>query len=87
VRERPDLDLVFYDSDKSYRGMRDTWELAWSYLQPGGVLVADDIDSNDAFLDFAEQLDLVPLIVPKPRRQGVYRWSKIYYVGLLRKPR
>ncbi len=79
-------DLFFYDSDKSYEGMLHTWRLAWPHLRRGGVLVVDDVQAHDAFLDFAHAEGLAPLIVPKPTRRGVYRWDKVYYVGLLRKP-
>lgn len=80
------VDLFHYDSDKSYEGMRWTLEHAWAYLRPGAVLIFDDADSNDAFVEFAEGLGLKPRFVAKPTRRSVYRWSKKYYVGLLRKP-
>lgn len=82
----PPVDFFHYDSDKSYEGMLHTLKRAWPYLRPGAWLMMDDIHSNDAFLDFAETVSLPPVILAKPTRQGVYRWEKNYYVGLLRKP-
>lgn len=84
--ELPAIDLFFYDSDKSYRGMLGTWRVAWPRIVPGGLLVADDIHLHDAFLDFAAQLGLDATIVAKPTEQGVYSWKKTYYTGLLMKP-
>jgi predicted O-methyltransferase YrrM len=86
VRRVGQIDVLFYDSDKSYRGMRSTWALVWPHLRPGGILVADDIHTHDAFLDFSDEVGLEPVIVAKPKEHGVYRWSKTYYVGLLKKP-
>lgn len=80
------VDLFHYDSDKSYEGMRWTLDRVWPHLRPGAVLIFDDAESNDAFVEFAEGLGLKPRFVTKPTRRSVYRWSKKYYVGLLRKP-
>ena len=80
------IDFFHYDSDKSYEGMQTTLNLIWPHLKPGGILMMDDVDSNDAFFDFADSVGQTSLIIPKPTRQGVYRWDKVYYVGLLRKP-
>ncbi|MBI3912038.1 MAG: class I SAM-dependent methyltransferase [Armatimonadetes bacterium] len=80
------IDCFLYDSDKSYEGMLHTWRLVWPHLRPGAVLVLDDVQAHDAFLDFVGALGLTPLIIPKPARQGVYRWDDVYYVGLVRKP-
>ena len=66
--------------------MYATLKLVWPRLHPGGVLMMDDVDSNDAFLEFADSLRLTPVIIPKPTREGVYSWNKVYYVGLLLKP-
>jgi hypothetical protein len=43
------MDFFLHDSLHTYSTMR--WELhsAWASLRPGGVMMADDIQSNDAF--------------------------------------
>ncbi|MGQ0549365.1 MAG: class I SAM-dependent methyltransferase [Armatimonadota bacterium] len=79
------VDVFFYDSDKSYEGMLRAWRLLWPHMRPGGVLMVDDVQEHDAFLDFADAQGLAALIIPKPTRRGVYRWDKVYYVGLLHK--
>lgn len=87
LEEAGPVDLFHYDSDKSYEGMRGTLERVWPAIRPGGILVFDDADSNDAFVEFAEGLDGVPWwIAAKPIEQGVYRWKKKFHVGFLRKP-
>lgn len=80
------FDVFFYDSDKSYEGMLRAWRLAWPHMRRGAVLMVDDVQEHDAFLDFADAKGLAPTIVAKPTRRGVYHWDKVYYVGLLRKP-
>ena len=50
-----DVDGFFHDSDHSFDHM--TWEfaLAYPYVSPGGVVLSDDITSNDAWDEFASQ--------------------------------
>lgn len=48
------IDLFLHDSEHSLPCMMFEFELAWEWLRPGGVLVADDIDWNDAFERFAD---------------------------------
>lgn len=48
------IDLFLHDSEHSMPCMMFEFELAWEWLRPGGVLVADDVDWNDAFESFAD---------------------------------
>ncbi len=80
------VDVFFYDSDKTYDGMLGSWGLAWPKLRSGGLLVADDVHLHSALFDFAAELGLTPSIVAKPSGRGVYRSSRIFYQGILRKP-
>lgn len=67
------IDLFIHDSDHSYWYQRDEYELALSFLRPGGVLVSDDVE-NDAFLEVAERHRLPPRFVsqlPKARPVGL----------------
>lgn len=70
------IDLVHYDSDKTYAGQRWALDLIWASLRPGGVLVIDDIDQQAAFRDFTETLDAEPLVADGGGK----------YVGIIRKP-
>ena len=62
------VDLVHYDSDKSYAGQHWAFAQIWDALRPGGVLVADDIDSQCAFRDFTAGVGVDPLVVVGERK-------------------
>ena len=47
------IDLFLHDSEHSESCMRFEYELAWEHLQPGGILVSDDVTWNTAFEEFA----------------------------------
>lgn len=63
--ENDSVDFVHYDSDKTYQGMKRTYQLLWPRLSAHGILVSDDLN-NDAFLEFAESHGVAPLVVIKP---------------------
>lgn len=48
------LDLVHYDSDKSYYGRMFAYPLIWDALRQGGVFISDDIQDNLGFAEFME---------------------------------
>lgn len=54
LAELEGIDLFLHDSEHSLPCMMFEFELAWEWLRPGGVLVSDDIDRNDAFELFAD---------------------------------
>jgi len=70
------VDLVHYDSDKTYTGRMYGYPLLWRALASGGLFISDDIQDNFGFRDFAARLGLNPAIVESGGK----------YVGLLRKP-
>lgn len=43
------IDLFVHDSLHTYRNMRREFVQAWQHLRLGGVLISDDIESNQAF--------------------------------------
>lgn len=49
------IDFFLHDSEHSYECMTFEYQLAWKYLDPGGLLVSDDIKWNSSFEDFARQ--------------------------------
>jgi len=61
--QMPKLDLVHYDSDKTYAGQSWAFRLIWNALRPGGTLIADDIQYQQAFKDFVEEVGVDPIIV------------------------
>jgi predicted O-methyltransferase YrrM len=49
------IDFFMHDSEHSYECMSFEFREAWEALRPGGVLVSDDIDWNNAFAELAER--------------------------------
>jgi hypothetical protein len=49
--------LFFHDSDHSYENMEFEFKWAWEKLN-ADVLIADDIDNNQAFVNFCNKLDI-----------------------------
>jgi predicted O-methyltransferase YrrM len=60
IAEKPSVDMFFHDSDHSTRNMRWEFETVWPSIRPGGLLVADDIDWNNAFETFAGRVGSRP---------------------------
>ncbi len=63
VKKTSSIDVVHYDSDKSYEGMIWAYETLFPQLKKGGVFISDDINDNSAFQDFCEQKNIEPTIV------------------------
>jgi hypothetical protein len=70
------IDVFAHDSDHTYRCMRMEFQTVWPFLRTGGLLIADDVHTNDAFLDFAETVEGQAWVLP--RKKGGY-------IGLIRK--
>jgi predicted O-methyltransferase YrrM len=47
------IDIFLHDSDHSYQNMLREFQTAWTSLKDGGLLLAHNIDSNEAFSDFS----------------------------------
>ncbi len=82
----PPVDFFHYDSDKSYDGRLGTWDLVWPHLREGAVLMLDDVNDNDAFVDFSDSRRLHGAVLTKPVSGGVYHSERTHFVGLLVKP-
>jgi hypothetical protein len=63
LKETQQIDVVHYDSDKSYEGMKWAYETLFPYVKKGGVFISDDINDNSAFQDFCEQKNIKPTVV------------------------
>ncbi len=57
------IDMCHYDSDKSYGGRMWTYPRLWQALRPGGIFISDDIGDNLGFSDFAQSLDIEPVVI------------------------
>jgi predicted O-methyltransferase YrrM len=51
------VDLFFHDSEHSYDLMTYEYRTAWPHIRPGGMIVSDDVQSNNAFREFAAATD------------------------------
>src|SRR3984893_11486740 len=52
-----DLDIFVHDSLHTQRHMSFEFEAAWPYVRPGGAVVADNVDMNDAFRQFTARVE------------------------------
>lgn len=57
------VDVVHYDSDKSYEGRMWAYQELYKNLRKGGVFLSDDIGDNSAFQDFCENIPIDPTVV------------------------
>ncbi|TFW05970.1 class I SAM-dependent methyltransferase [Oxalobacteraceae bacterium OM1] len=72
------IDLFIHDSEHTTRNMLFEMSVAWKSLRPGGAMVVDDIDLNEAFDVFCKRVRCKALIAkaepirpdPGKRRQG-----------------
>ncbi|PJK27662.1 class I SAM-dependent methyltransferase [Minwuia thermotolerans] len=70
------VDLVHYDSDKSFYGRRFAFPLIWAALRPGGIFISDDIQDNLGFAEFVEEVGVTPAVTESGGK----------FVGICRKP-
>ena len=60
------IDFFMHDSEHSYECMSFEFRAAWEALRDGGVLVADDVNVNTAWVEFAREVGREPeLLGPK----------------------
>jgi predicted O-methyltransferase YrrM len=65
IVRRTRVALAHYDSDKSYEGRIFGYRILFEALEPGGLLISDDIEDNLAFRDFAISVGREPWVVAK----------------------
>ena len=67
------VDVFIHDSLHTYRNMRWECETVWPFLRPGGVLIADDIEGNPAFYEFARKVrPALSFAVKEERKESVF---------------
>jgi predicted O-methyltransferase YrrM len=72
------IGMFLHDSDHSYHNQKTEYSLVWKYLPRGGVLLSDDINNSNAFIEFIERQKVQPIAVTQPNKNSL--------VGLLIKP-
>jgi predicted O-methyltransferase YrrM len=64
LREIGSVDLFYHDSDHSYKNQMLEYSEAWKVLsKEKGVLISDDVDWSNAFLDFCKEIGRIPLLL------------------------
>ncbi len=63
LQEVPYLDVVHYDSDKSYLGRMNTYPVLYNKLRDGGIFISDDIGDNVAFRNYCLQINKTPVVI------------------------
>ena len=67
------LDLIHYDSDKTYYGRIWSQPIIYDALRKGGLFISDDIECNSAFREFATSNNLDYFVVKFEGRYVGYK--------------
>lgn len=70
------IDIFIHDSSHTYQNMKKEFRIAWPHIMKGGFLFSDDVSQHDAFLDFADEINVNPIIISKDQDN---------HVGLIKK--
>jgi predicted O-methyltransferase YrrM len=76
------VDVFLHDSDHCYAHMMFEMSLAWSFIHPGGWIVADNIEQNDSFADFVRATGARNMVV-----SSYLSPDRTWQHGLAQKPR
>lgn len=52
LKDLEEIDMFLHDSEHTYTHMMFEFNEAWKYLKKNGILISDDVDWNNAFMDF-----------------------------------
>jgi hypothetical protein len=64
LKTSPCIDFFVHDSEHTFDTMMNEFEMVWEHLTVGGILLADNIDTNCAFFDFCTNKKRVPVVFP-----------------------
>ena len=81
LAELATVDVFLHDSDHSYTHMMFEMSLAWHFVRPGGWILADNVEQNASFEDFARSAGGRNMIV-----SSYLRPDRTWQHGLLQKP-
>lgn len=57
------IDIFIHDSEHTEKTMTFEYDLSWSYIKKGGLLISDDIDCSEAFEKFSNIMKVKPIIL------------------------
>ena len=63
IKKEMAIDIFLHDSDHTYQNMMNEFRIVWPNIKKGGFLVSDDVAEHDAFFDFTDEVDKVPIII------------------------
>ena len=64
IRNIGSIDFFYHDSDHSYKHQMLEYSESWLLLNPeSGVLVSDDVNWSNAFLDFCKKVNRIPILL------------------------
>ncbi len=61
IAELGKVDLFLHDSEHTFQNMMFEFHTVWPHLRKGGFLLSDDIDWNQAFNEFADEVGADPI--------------------------
>lgn len=70
IRRLRTVDLFLHDSLHTYETMHFEFDTVWPALRPGGILIADDIESNAAFDELSAASPNDRLIAKQMTKEG-----------------
>ena len=63
LKQMNQIDIFMHDSRHLYKTQMFEYTTAYPYIKPNGLLMSDDATDNDAFLDFADEINKTPMIL------------------------
>lgn len=70
------IDIFMHDSDHSYEGMAREFNLVKNNMSTNGIILSDDIEENNAFIDFAHSIGSDPEIIASYKCFGILRLKR-----------
>lgn len=66
------IDIFFHDSLHTYNNMSFEFKTAWPHIKSGGILISDDVGSNDSFHDFGTETKTEPIVYSQKKFTDSY---------------
>ncbi len=63
LRDLGYIDMFLHDGEHSYENMIWEYDVAWSNLKSGKILLSDDVNLNNAFHDFGRKVKTRPILI------------------------
>ena len=65
LRSIGSIDIFYHDSLHTYKNMMYEFRTSWPFIKKNGILISDDVSSNDALYDFSHQVNQAPVSFSK----------------------